>query len=40
MQLQDKNLARQMIYLRAKIKNMMKVDESDVNESEASEGFS
>ena len=40
MQLQDKNLARQMIYLRARIKNMMKLDESDVNESDAPESFS
>lgn len=39
MQLQDKNLARQMIKLRARIKNMMKVDESDVNESDPTESF-
>ena len=35
MQLQDKNLARQMIKLRARIKNMMKIDESDVSESDS-----
>ena len=39
MQLQDKNLARQMIRLRARIKNMMKVDEGDVNESDPTDSF-
>ena len=39
MQLQDKNLARQMIRLRARIKNMMKIDEGDVNESEPTDSF-
>ena len=40
MKLQDKNLARQMINLRTRIKNMMKVDETDVNESDPTESFS
>lgn len=40
MKLQDKNLARQMINLRTRIKNMMKVDETDVNESDPAESFS
>jgi len=39
MQLQDKNLARQMIGLRARIKNMMKLEENDVNESDTTESF-
>lgn len=39
MQLQDKNLARQMIDLRKRIKNMMKVDGDDMNDLETTESF-
>lgn len=40
LQLQDKNLARQLIALRQRIKNMMKVDGDDIlNDSETTESF-
>lgn len=39
MQLQDKNLARQMIALRKRIKNMMKVDGDDLNDLDTTESF-
>lgn len=39
MQLQDKNLARQMIALRKRIKNMMKVDGDDINDLDTTESF-
>ena len=39
MQVQDKNLARQLIALRKRIKNMMKVDGDDLNDLDTTENF-